>query len=70
MCGPAAEMTLEPGLFNKIFILIRIVDMVAIRNKIAQMLGVFITFTVMVIRRKIVAHHLPRSIKKTKPSFG
>jgi hypothetical protein len=57
-------MALEPGLFNKILVLLRIVYMVAVGHEIAQMFGMFITFAVMVIGGKIVAHNLPRLIKK------
>jgi hypothetical protein len=63
MCSPAAEMALEPGFFNKVFILFWIVYMVAIGHEIAQMFGMFIAFTVMIIRRKFFAHNLPHSIR-------
>ena len=57
-------MALESGFFNKVFVFLWIVYMVAIRHEIAQMFGVFIAFTVMVVRRKLFAHHLPRFIRK------
>lgn len=63
MRSPAAEMALKPGFFNKILVVLGIVHMVAIRHEIAQMLGVFIAFAIMVIRGKIFAHNLPHPIK-------
>jgi hypothetical protein len=56
-------MALKPGLFNKVLIVVRIVDMIAIRHKIAQMLGMLIAFTLLVILGMFWFHNTPRWYK-------
>jgi hypothetical protein len=42
--GASTEFAFVSRFLNQIFVLFRIIDMIAIRHKIAQMLGVFVTF--------------------------
>jgi len=49
MGGPAAEMTLKPRFFDKVFVFLRIVYMIAIGYEIAQVFGVLVAFACLVM---------------------
>jgi hypothetical protein len=53
---PSAETTLESRFFYQVFVVLLIVYMIAIRHKIAQMLGVFVTLADCVVFGMLISH--------------
>lgn len=70
MGSPSAKMTLELWLFDKPPVLFRFMDMVALRNDMAEMFRMVATFTFMVFCGVLFAHNFPRLLDITKPSFN
>ena len=58
MGGPAAEMTLKPRFVDEVFIVLRVVDVVAVRNEIAQVPGVFVALALLIVVWVFCAHNV------------